>query len=223
MRNLWVLFGFSDAIADQLDAIHSKKDQLDSVVLNVDIDAEQLERNLSVLDYKVNVVQIQNFTPRKGVKYNFAFFIPERMRLVQELKENYDLVFSNLVHNTAQMSKFALLGEGIAVGALSVVTAYAILENHVRINRSVSIGHHTRIGEYTHVSPGVTVAGHCHIGAACFIGAGSVIKDRIRIGKQTMVGAGSVVVKDIPEGVIVCGNPAKIIKSRLGRPSKTSK
>jgi sugar O-acyltransferase (sialic acid O-acetyltransferase NeuD family) len=214
MRDLWVLFGFSDAIADQLDAIYSQKDRLDSVVLNVDIDAEQLERNLSVLDYKANVVRIKNFVPRKDVKYNFAFFIPGKIKLVQELKENYDLIFSNLLHASAQISNFAHMGEGIAVGALSVVTAYAILENHVRLNRLVSIGHHTRIGEYTHVSPGVTVAGHCQIGAGCFIGAGSVIKDYIRIGRRTMIGAGSVVVKDIPEGVIAYGNPAKIIKSR---------
>jgi sugar O-acyltransferase (sialic acid O-acetyltransferase NeuD family) len=214
MRNIWVLFGFSDAIADQLDAIHSQKDRLESVVLNVDINMDQLKRNLSVLDYKVNVVRIRNFVPQEAVKYNFGFFIPEKKELVQELKTKYNLVFSNLIHASAQISNFAHMGEGVAVGALSVVTAYTILADHVRINRLVSIGHHSRIGEYTHVSPGATVAGHCHIGAGCFIGAGSVIKDRIRVGKHTMIGAGSVVVKDIPEGVIAYGNPAKVIKNR---------
>ena len=54
VKNLWVLFGFSDAIGDQLDAIHSNKDRLKSIVLNIDIDNVKLKENLSVLDYDVD-------------------------------------------------------------------------------------------------------------------------------------------------------------------------
>lgn len=212
MKNYWVLFGFSDAIGDQFDAINSKKDRLKSVVLNIDINNEKLNKNLSVLDYEIDVVGIEKFIPSEEEKYNFGFFIPEKKKLVQKLKTDYDLNFSNLIHASAQVSSFASLGEGIAVGALSVITAYSTLENHVRINRLVSIGHHTRIGEYSHVSPGVTVAGKCQIGQACFIGAGSVIKDYVRIGNNSIIGAGSVVVKDIPDNVTAFGNPAVVVK-----------
>ena len=184
MKKVWVLFGFSDAIADQLDAINSNNDRLRSVILNLDINNEKLTENLSVLDYEIDVLRIEEFVPSEGEKYNFGFFIPAKKKLVKRLKLKYDLNFSNLIHASAQVSSFALLGEGIAVGALSVVTACSTIENHVRINRLASIGHHTRIGEYTHVSPGVTVAGRCHIGRACFIGAGSVIRDYIRIGNN---------------------------------------
>ena len=214
MKKLWVLFGFSDAITDQLDAINSNKDRLKSVVLNVDINNEKLNKNLSVLDYKIDVVRIEKFIPSEEEKYNFGFFIPEKKKLVQKLKIYYDLNFSNLIHASAQVSSFVSLGEGIAVGALSVITACSTIENHVRINRIVSIGHHTRIGEYTHVSPGVTVAGRCQIGHACFIGAGSVIKDYIRIGNNSIIGAGSVVVKDIPADVTAFGNPAVVVKNK---------
>ena len=213
MKKVWVLFGFSDAIADQLDAINSNNDRLKSVILNLDINNEKLTENLSVLDYEIDVLSIEEFVPSEGEKYNFGFFIPAKKKLVKRLKLKYDLNFSNLIHASAQVSSFALLGEGIAVGALSVVTACSTIENHVRINRLASIGHHTRIGEYTHVSPGVTVAGRCHIGRACFIGAGSVIRDYIRIGNNSIIGAGSVVVKDIPDNVTAFGNPAVVIKN----------
>lgn len=43
------------------------------------------------------------------------------------------------------------------------------------------------------------------------IGAHSVILPGVKIGPNAMVAAGSVVVKDVPEGVIVGGNPAKVI------------
>lgn len=45
----------------------------------------------------------------------------------------------------------------------------------------------------------------------CFIGANSIIMYNVKIGPNAIVAAGSVVTKDVPEGYIVGGNPAKII------------
>ena len=47
----------------------------------------------------------------------------------------------------------------------------------------------------------------------CFIGANSTIMYNVKIGPNAIVAAGSVVTKDVPEGVIVGGNPARIIGS----------
>lgn len=46
-----------------------------------------------------------------------------------------------------------------------------------------------------------------------FIGARSIILKGVTIGEGAVVGAGSVVSKDVPPYTVVCGNPAKIIKS----------
>jgi len=46
-----------------------------------------------------------------------------------------------------------------------------------------------------------------------FIGAGSMIMPNVKIGPNVIVGAGSIVTKDIPEGVIVAGAPARVIGS----------
>ena len=51
-----------------------------------------------------------------------------------------------------------------------------------------------------------------HIKKNCWIGAGATILRGITIGENSVVGAGSVVTKDVPDNVIVVGNPAKIIK-----------
>lgn len=50
------------------------------------------------------------------------------------------------------------------------------------------------------------------IGDNVNLGANVCIIGDIRIGNNVVIGAGSVVVKDIPDNVIVAGNPATIIK-----------
>jgi acetyltransferase-like isoleucine patch superfamily enzyme len=44
------------------------------------------------------------------------------------------------------------------------------------------------------------------------IGSGTTILAKVTIGEKAIVGAGSVVTKDVPPGVIVAGNPAKILR-----------
>ena len=46
-----------------------------------------------------------------------------------------------------------------------------------------------------------------------FIGARSIILKGVTIGEGAVVGAGSVVSKDVPPFCVVCGNPAKIVKT----------
>lgn len=54
------------------------------------------------------------------------------------------------------------------------------------------------------------------IGEDCWIGGGSVIRPGVTIGNRVVVAAGSVVVRDVPDDVLVAGNPA-VIKRRLVR------
>lgn len=51
------------------------------------------------------------------------------------------------------------------------------------------------------------------VGNRCTIGASVTIKYGVTIGDDVIVALGSVVVKDVPSGAIVGGNPAKIIGS----------
>lgn len=45
----------------------------------------------------------------------------------------------------------------------------------------------------------------------CYIGGRAVIMPRVTIGPDSIVAAGAVVTKDVPPGVVVGGNPARII------------
>ena len=50
------------------------------------------------------------------------------------------------------------------------------------------------------------------IGDDCWIGGSAVICPGVRIGNGCVIGAGSVVTKDIPKGMVVAGNPARVIR-----------
>ena len=52
------------------------------------------------------------------------------------------------------------------------------------------------------------------IGSNVWIGANSVICPGVTIGNNAIIAAGSIVTKDIPQAVLVSGNPA-IIKREL--------
>jgi maltose O-acetyltransferase len=56
-----------------------------------------------------------------------------------------------------------------------------------------------------------TKIGKIILGNRVFIGACSIILPGVKIGNDVVVAAGSVVNRDIPNGVVVAGNPAKIV------------
>jgi acetyltransferase-like isoleucine patch superfamily enzyme len=47
-----------------------------------------------------------------------------------------------------------------------------------------------------------------------WLGVGVIVLDNVRIGKGAVVGAGAVVTRDVPDGAIVGGSPARVLKMR---------
>lgn len=56
------------------------------------------------------------------------------------------------------------------------------------------------------------------IGACSFLGAKSSVMPGVTVGRRSVVGAGSVVTKDVPEGTVVAGAPARAVRT-LPEPS----
>lgn len=64
-----------------------------------------------------------------------------------------------------------------------------------------------------HLHPEFDVFGKVSIGDYVYIGSGSLIMPGVTIGDNVLIAAGSVVTKSVPSGVVVAGNPARIISS----------
>lgn len=61
--------------------------------------------------------------------------------------------------------------------------------------------------------PDLELAGEISVGDNVFIGAGALVLANVAIGNNCIVGANAVVTKDVPDGTIVAGNPARFIKN----------
>jgi acetyltransferase EpsM len=63
----------------------------------------------------------------------------------------------------------------------------------------------------------VHLAGSVHVGEGAFLGIGSVVSPGVRIGRWTTLGAGAVAIRDLADGTVAVGVPARARES--GRPS----
>ncbi len=145
-----------------------------------------------------------------------------RFAIYSFFKENFSISdpdFMTLIHPFSDLAYEMEAAPGVIINPGVIVAPYTRLDRFVYLNRNCSIGHHSHLEEFVSVNPGAIVNGKTHIGAHTVIGAGAVIRDGIRIGKHSIVGAGAVVVKDLPEGIVAVGNPARIFPKKQDLPS----
>ncbi|GAB2642886.1 colanic acid biosynthesis acetyltransferase WcaB [Emticicia sediminis] len=81
-----------------------------------------------------------------------------------------------------------------------------IIHNDCIIGDFFTVRHNTTIGQ-ARKGEGAPI-----IGDNVEVGANAVIIGGIHIGSSSMIAAGAVVIKDVPEKVVVAGNPARIVK-----------
>ncbi|MFX0016663.1 MAG: DapH/DapD/GlmU-related protein [Promethearchaeota archaeon] len=109
------------------------------------------------------------------------------------------------------------IGNDVFIGSCVVIDRAANKDNLTEIGDRCVIGpmahvtHNVRIGHDTMILGNSIVTGGARIGSNCMIGANSTIRHKITVGNGVVVGMGSVVTGNVPDGVIVVGNPARIL------------
>ncbi|MFR9545235.1 MAG: acetyltransferase [Rikenellaceae bacterium] len=133
-------------------------------------------------------------------------------KIRQKIAQQLTGTFGRAIHPSAIIADTVSVGVGTVVMHGAIIQTDAQIGNHVIVNTGVSIDHECLIGDFVHLSPSSTLCGNVHVGEGSWIGAGATVINNVSIGNWSIVAAGSVVTKDVPNGVIVAGVPAKIIK-----------
>lgn len=130
-----------------------------------------------------------------------------------EIFRRWNFRTPSLIHASAVLSPSAQVGDNCHVLAGAVVGTAVELGEASIVNTNASVDHECVLDAGVHVAPGATLCGCVNVGENTLIGAGSVVLPNVRIGANVVIGAGSVVTRDIPDGVVALGNPARVIRS----------
>jgi len=118
------------------------------------------------------------------------------------------------------------IGDDVSIGSHSVIEHHVVIADRVRIHSNVFIPEFSTLDEGAWVGPGVvftnalyplshdakkTLRGP-HLLPGAKIGANATLLPGVTIGRDALVGAGAVVVHDVPDGAVVVGNPARVVK-----------
>ena len=93
-----------------------------------------------------------------------------------------------------------------------------LIEDDVMIGSGVhiyAINHRYDLSGINIINQGHSDAKTVTLMEGCWLGANVVVLPGVTIGKNSVVGAGSIVTKDVPDRVVVAGNPATLIKNLI--------
>jgi len=124
----------------------------------------------------------------------------------------YGFALPSVIHPSAIISLYASVGQGAIMMPGAIINAGSRIGANIIVNTAASIDHDCTIGDGVHIAPGSRLAGLVSVGTATWIGIGSVIRESVKIGSNVLIGAGSLVLKNVPDGVVAYGSPAKVIR-----------
>jgi len=153
------------------------------------------------------------------------------------IEKNVSICANVIIYSDVSIGENSLIGDNSSIMHRVTIGNNVLISRGVNINTDVKIGSFTRIMDNTHItgrvnignnvfiSAGVTMANDSNFGKYGYdnnvygaiiddyvsIGVGATILPGVRIGRGSIIAAGSVIKKDVPDNVIVSGNPARIV------------
>ena len=117
------------------------------------------------------------------------------------------------------------IGDHLSIWNNSTIDYGCVIGNNVRIHTGVYVAQFTTIEDEVFLAPGVMIANDRHpicrecmrgptIKRGARVGINATLLPEVVIGEGALVGAAAVVTRDVPAGMVVAGNPARVMGDR---------
>ncbi len=115
----------------------------------------------------------------------------------------------------------AEIGHHVRVGTLSDIQGHCKIGNYVNMHSNVHIGHESVVEDFVWLFPYVILTNDptppseelvgVRVCSFAVVSTRSILLPGVKIGKDALIGAGANVTKDVEDGMIAVGNPAKVV------------
>ena len=109
-----------------------------------------------------------------------------------------------------------LIGDNVWIGSNCTVEKsqidQTIIEDHVKIDDIVHVGHNSIIKKAAQITAGSVISGRAKIGKGCWVAPNSVIDAGCEIGDGCIVGTASLVMSNFPKNSVIVGSPGKLLR-----------
>lgn len=110
------------------------------------------------------------------------------------------------------------IGNNVTIGANNAISrgclADTIIEDDVKTDNLCHIAHNDHIKRGAMLTANTVISGSTTVGENAWLAPGTLLNNSITVGDDAYTGIGAVATKSIPEGKVVVGMPAKVLRDR---------
>ena len=139
-----------------------------------------------------------------------------REAMYNKVKRN-KIPLITLIHPGVYIDETVRLGEGVVICEGVTITSNIVIGENSYIHPHAAIGHDVTIGRHSVIGTNSQVGGSNRIGDRAYMGFLSGTKEGLTVGNDVICSAGAIIFRDMPDGVIAVGNPARIMKRNEGK------
>ncbi len=214
MSKILGIFGAGGAGREVLELariINSKTQRWQEIYFILDIEITSKEVN------NVRVLSYEDFRSKYGDSSEIIVAIGEplvREKIFNKLEQD-NMNLASLIHPDVYIPDSTTIGRGVIIQYGCFISCNVTIKDYVYIQPHCNISHDDVLQEGCIISGFVNLAGNVKIGKFTYIGLSAALKEDISIGDRSIISMGAIVYKNVPDSVVVIGNPARVIARNI--------